>query len=89
MKKEWMYFIRGMALMGVVIFSIGLIKGTPTNCSGVAHYVNADGIVTEDELTDREIQIANELWYDIDIGLQAGGNYADLYARCVAIEEAF
>ena len=78
--------------MGVVIFSIGLIKGTPTNCSGVAHYVNADGIVTEDELTDREIQIALKLYEErprLTSTTKKRGDHAEMYTRCVAIEGAF
>ena len=96
MKKEWMYFIAGAGLIGVVMFSVGLIKGAPTNCKNVALYANADGSVGRDDLTDREEKIAVKLYGERpDIRDSRGrmekgkGDYVEMYARCVAIEGAF
>ena len=95
MKKEWMYFIAGTGLMGLVILSVGLIKDKPTNCKDVAHYANTDGKANEDDLTDRELEISLKLYGErpfVDImasSEKARGDHAEMYARCVAIEGAF
>jgi hypothetical protein len=92
MKKEWMYFIAGAGLIAVVIFSLGLIKDTLTNCKDVALYANADSSVNKDDLTDREIQIALKLYEErprLTSTTKKRGDHAEMYTRCVAIEGAF
>lgn len=93
MTKEWIYFIAGAGLTGVVIFSVGCSEA-PTNCKNVAHYATFDGSVQRDDLTDRELKIAVELYGELpyrslDSVFKERGNYVDMYARCVAIEGAF
>jgi len=88
-----MYFIAGAGLMGVIIFSVGLIKDKPTNCKAVAHYANTDGKANKDDLTDRELEISIKLYSERpfvgDSIKKARGDHAEMYARCVAIEGAF
>ena len=93
MKKEWIYFIAGAGLIGAIMFSVGRSEA-PTNCKNVAHYANFDGSVQQDDLTDRELKIAAELFGELPyIGYDSldkeRGNYVDMYSRCVAIEGAF
>jgi hypothetical protein len=91
MKKEWIYFIAGAGLIGVVIFSVGCSEA-PTNCKDVALYANADPSVNKDDLTDREIQIALKLYEErprLTSTTKKRGDHVEMYARCVAIEGAF
>ena len=95
MKKEWMNFIAGAGLIGVVMFSVGCSEA-PTNCKNVAHYANIDFKVEREDLTDRELKIAAKLYGELPYirdssgRMEKGkGDYVEMYARCVAIEGAF
>ena len=95
MKKEWMNFIAGAGLIGVVMFSVGCSEA-PTNCKDVALYANADPSVDADDLTDRERQIGLKLYgerpniRDSRGRMEKGkGDHVEMYTRCVAIEGAF
>ena len=51
MKKEWMYFIAGLALMAAVL-SFSILKDTSTDCAAVAKYLTkgkGNLIVTADD----------------------------------------
>ena len=88
MKKEWMYFIAGAGLIGVVIFSVGCSEA-PTNCKNVALYLNADRYgPNADDLTDREMTIATKI-YGENLFVEQKDDHEEIYARCVAIEGAF
>ena len=94
MKKEWMNFIAGAGLIGVVMFSVGCSEA-PTNCKNVVLYANSERSAPDrDELTDREFKIAVRLfgerpYISYDSLEKERGDYVEMYARCVAIEGAF
>jgi len=73
MKKEWMYFIAGLALMAAVL-SFSILKDTSTDCAAVAKYITTG----EGYLTNHEKQMADYL---------NGAEYMGAYVTCLRIEK--
>ena len=76
MKKEWMYFIAGLALMAAVL-SFSILKDTSTDCAAVAKYITTG----EGYLTNHEKQMADYMKKD------RSWQYMSAYVTCLHIEE--
>jgi len=76
MKKEWMYFIAGLALMAAVL-SFSILKDTSADCVAVAKYLTTG----EGYLTNHEKQMADYLKN------KRRWEYMTAYVACFHIEE--
>ena len=87
MKKEWMYFIAGLALMAAVL-SFSILKDTSADCVAVAKYLtkgkgNLIVTVEEVDLTDHEKQLADYM----KKRRTGHWEYVPAYVTCLKIEE--
>ena len=76
MKKEWMYFIAGLALMAAVL-SFSILKDTSADCVAVAKYLTTG----EGYLTNHEKQMADYMKKD------RSWEYMIAYVDCLRFEE--
>ena len=100
MKKEYLYFLAGVALMGAVMFSAGVFEDDSTDCRMVAHYAAANGKVEDEDLTEYEIALGLELFsrrpyvdnswpFDEDFYKKREANLETLYDQCIKLDRGF